>query len=140
MDGGLLEPVRGQSRGCDVVELHEQVGVDHGAARQVAAGEVDPALGHLEPAVAECGLLAEPSPGAGHAMAPAPLPQVVEVELEDVVPLDHVGILLGQRGVELIEQRLLGGMAHLLEQEEPLAAAETQADGEHAVPGLPLGC
>ena len=45
-------------------------------------------------------------------------PQVVQVELEDVVPLDDVGIERRQLRVELQQQPLLRRVGHLLEQEE----------------------
>ena len=86
--------------------------------------------------MAEGRALAVPSPGAGHLEPPAALAQVVEVELVEVVALDHVGIRRLQRGVERLEQPLLRRIRHRLQQEQLVAAAQPQPDRQHAVARL----
>jgi len=133
IDGDLLQPVRRELARGEVVQQDEQIGVDHGPARQIAARKIDPALGDFEAAVAKRGLPAETAPRAGHLVPPATLPQIVEVELEQVVPLDRVGIFGRQHGVQLLEQFLFGGIGQLLEDEQAVATAATQADGQYAI-------
>ena len=69
-------------------------------------------------------------------MAPAAQTQIIEVELEDVVPLDDVRILRLDHVDELDQQALLGGVGLLLQDEQALARAELQPDGQHAVAGI----
>src|SRR5208283_3654417 len=90
----LLESVRSQLPHRDVVQLHKQVRVDDGAAGHVAARIVDPPLRGLQAAVPEGGRRAVTAPRAGDPKTAAALPQVVEVEPEQIVPFDGIGIEL----------------------------------------------
>ena len=136
VDRHVLEPVGGHLPRRDVVELHQQVGVDHRPARDVAAGKIDPPLRHLHPAVAKPGRQAEPAPGARHLQPLRALPQKIKVKLEDVVPLDDVGIQLAQQVVEREQQPLFPRLALLPQRQQLPPRAALQPDGEHAVPGV----
>ncbi|NBW64904.1 efflux RND transporter periplasmic adaptor subunit [bacterium] len=133
IDRHLLEPIGRQLPGRDVVELDEQVGIDHGAPGQVAAGKINPTLGHLQPGVAKCGPLPVAAPRARNLQAPATLPQVVQVELEDVVALDDVRIEARERRIQRLEESFLRRIGHGLQQEEFVAPRAAQADRQHAI-------
>src|ERR687891_696886 len=64
----------------------------------------DGALGHLQAGGPAAQLAAVAPPGQTHAVAPGPRLQVLEVEPEDVVPLDDVGIALEDQPRGLLEQ------------------------------------
>ena len=100
VDRRVLQPVGGHFARRDVVELHQQIGVNDRAAGHVTAGKVDPALRHLHAAGAKLGRQAEPAPPAGHPVPPGPGPQVIEVEFEDVVALDDIRINFTQQVIE----------------------------------------
>ena len=70
-------------------------------------------------------------------MTPAAEAQVIEVELEDVVPLDDIRILRFDHVDEIDQQALLGRVAFVLEHEQTLARAKLQPDGQDAIAGVP---
>ncbi|OQB97566.1 MAG: hypothetical protein BWX86_00258 [Verrucomicrobia bacterium ADurb.Bin122] len=135
VDGEIFETKRRELAPREVVQLHEQIRVDDRASGQVAAGEIDPALGHFQAAFAKGRALSEAAPGARHFQAGATLAQVIEVEAEQIVPLNHVGIFLGERGVERLQQALLGGVVQVLQHEQPVAPARSQTDRQHTIFG-----
>ena len=109
-------------------------------------GIVDPALRGLQAAVAKRGRLAVAAPRAGHAVPPAAQPQIIQVEAEDVVPLDGVRIPFGQGGVERQQQLALRRVGHRLEQQQPVASrrsagptARTRSPGRAASLKRPAG-
>ena len=134
--GGILQSVAGHLASGDVVELDEQVGVDHRPAWQVAAREIHPALRHLEAAVAKLRRPTETAPFARELVALAALPEVIEVELEDVVPLDGVRIELPEQVIEGKQQADLAGIRLLSQHEQLATGAALQADREDPVGGL----
>ena len=133
IDRGFLQAVGCHLAGRDVEELDQQVGVGHGPAGHVAAGKVDPALGHLHAAVAKLGVEPEAAPRARHLVALAALAQVIEVEFEDVVSLDHIGVDLAQQIVERDQQALLAVVGFVAQSQQLLPVAALQADGENAI-------
>ena len=89
-----LRPNAGQVAGADVVQLGQHPGVDDVAAGDLVAPVADGALGHLQPRGPAAQLAAVAAPRQAHAVPPGAGLQVLEVEAEDVVALDHVGIAL----------------------------------------------
>jgi hypothetical protein len=63
-------------------------------------------------------------------------PQVVEVELEDVVALHDVGIHLPEQVVKLQQQPLLARVRFLAQGQELAAWPALQPDRQHAVAGI----
>ena len=66
-------------------------------------------------------------------MEPTALAEVIEVELEDIVALDHVRIDLAERGGEFNQQLFFSRVRHLIEQQQPILTSATQPDCQHAV-------
>jgi len=135
VDRGLLEPVRGKLPHGDIVQLHEQVGVDDRPSRQVAAREIDPPFGCLQPAVPERCRPAVTAPCAGNSKPAAALPEIVEVESEQIVPLDRIRIEFLQRLVEIGQEPPFGGVRRGLDHQKPAFAPAAKADRDHAVFG-----
>ena len=77
--------------------------------------------------------MAEAPPGARNPPHPAAHPQVVQVELEDIVPLDHIGVERGQPLIEGEEEPPLGRVGHLLEEEQRVGASLAHPDRKHPV-------
>ena len=69
-------------------------------------------------------------------MAFAPQAQIIEIKLENVVPLDHVGILSLDHVVEFDQQPFLRGVGFFPQDEQALARAELQTDRQHPVGGV----
>ena len=131
--GQVLEPEPRQIPRAGVVELGEDPRVDDVAAGDLVAPIADGALGDREPRHAPAQALAAATPGQGHAVHAGPRLQVLEVEPEDVVPLDHVRVALPDEAGALFEQRPLV---------EPVAAHDVaeagrvgERDGDDPVAG-----
>ena len=133
-----LQAERHQFARRDIVKMRQQIGVDHGAAGQVAAGKIHPALGDLQAAGTKLRLLPVASPGAAHLVAAAAHAQVVEIEPEDIVALDYVGVELGQGGVEGLEQFFPPHRSWPPAAAAGCAPRSAGADRQHAV-SRPLG-
>ncbi len=129
----LFQPVALQLARRDVVQLHQQIGVDHRPPRQIATRKIHPALRNLQPAVAKLRLLPEASPRARDLVALRAQAQIIQIELKNIVPLDDVRIELGQRRVELLQQGFLRRVGLLREHQHPVHPAATQPDRQHAI-------
>src|SRR5690606_2423589 len=101
--------------------------------RQVEAREVDPALRNLVAAAPDTRALSETPPSHRHLQAFRAVPQIIQVELEDVVPLERVRILFCKDLIQSLEQGALGGIVHLFEHERSIAIAEAQPDRDDPV-------
>jgi len=69
-------------------------------------------------------------------VAPRAHAQVFEVELENIVPFDRVGIQFAQDVVEPDQQAFLTGVVLRLQHQQFAAVAALQADGEDPVPRI----
>ena len=98
-----LQTVGSHFARADIVELHQQIGVHHGATRQIATRKIHHALRDLQPAVTEFRQLAETAPSASDLVAFRAEAKKIEVEFENVMPFDRIRIELGESGVELFE-------------------------------------
>ena len=107
-----------------VLDLGEDVGVDHVAAGHVVAPVPDRALGDLQTGHPAPQKGAVAAPRERDAMHPGPRLQVLEVEAEDVVALDHVGIALAD------DPRALGQERRLVEPVAPHHVAKPRGVGE----------
>ena len=66
-------------------------------------------------------------------MEPTALAEVIEVELEYIMTLDHVRIDLAERGGEFNQQLFFRRVRHVSEHEQPILTSATQSDCQHAV-------
>ncbi len=103
----LLEPETRQRPVADVVGLHEEVRVDDRPAGDLETLVVDRALPDGEAARPRAGRAAVPPEAQLDLVAARPRRDVRQIEVEQVVPLDDVGVPLAHEGREAPEQRRL---------------------------------
>ena len=103
----VLQPEAFELAARDIVVLRENPGVDEAAAADVVAAVRDRALGDLQARGARAHLAAVAPERELHPMAPGARFEVFEVEAEQVVALDHVGVALGDDPHQLLEHRAL---------------------------------
>ena len=104
----VLEAERRKVARPEVVELREDPGIDDVAASYLVAPVADRALRDLQAGRVAAEGLAPTTPGERRAVLARAGLQVLEVEPEDVVPLDHVGVPLPDQARALLEQGGLG--------------------------------
>ena len=129
--GQVLEPEARQVAGPRVVQLGQEIGVDDVAAGDLVAAIADRPLcdGELRDAAPHG--LAAASPRERDAVAPGARLDVLEVEAEDVVSLDHVGIALADEPRALLEE---GRLRQAVSAEDVAESRRVgQGDGDDAI-------
>jgi hypothetical protein len=127
----VLEAEGGQVARAHVVELGEHPGVHDVTAGDVEAAEAERPLRDRQARGPAPDQAAVAAPRQGHAVAPRARLEVLEVEPEDVVALDHVGIALAEQPSALDEQRPL--VQPVAAQDVAEAGAVGERDGHDAV-------
>src|SRR5439155_1322814 len=127
----VLEPERRQVARADVVQLREHPRVDDVAAGDLVAAEADRALGDLQPRRPGAQRAATAAPPQGHAVPPRARLDVFEVEAEDVVAFEDVGIALADEAPALGQQRRL--VQSVAAQDMAEAGRVGERDGDDAI-------
>ena len=127
----LLEPEAGQVPGAHVMELGKDPGVDDVAAGDLVAAITDSALGDLESRRAARELAPVAAPRQRHAVAACARFEILEVEAEDIVTFDDVGVQLLHDSHALPEQ---GGLVEMVAANHlPEAGGIGEGNGDDAI-------
>ena len=130
--GQVLEPEAGQIARPGVVQLGQEIGVDDVAPGDLVAAIADRPLRDGELGDAASHGLAAASPRERDAVAAGARLDVLEVEAEDVVALDHVGIALADDAGRSSSQE--GGLRQAVAAEDVAESRRVgQGDGDDAI-------
>ena len=127
----VLQAVGREVAGGHIVELGEDPRVHDVPAHHPVAAVGDGPLGHLHAGGMAAERRAVTAPREDDAVAPGAGLQVLEIEAEDVVPLEHVGIALANEPGALLQER---GLGHLRARQDRAPARRVgHRDGDDPV-------